>query len=149
MTSSTKSRLSHVLLALTECNGGSLAASGLQMSLKQNRSAALSVEPEIDQVLAWFTVDSSIDRGAPAKLWDGSTWHRPVMEKTRAFTIPSCGEIFGWAFGWPFGLLIGPLDFWLDLWMALWTFDWTLGLLDGPLDFCCFFQASNKQIQGI
>ena len=68
--------------------GGSLAATGLQMSLRQNRSAALSVEPEIDQVLAWFTVDSSIDRGAPAKLWDGSTWHRPVMDKTRAFTVP-------------------------------------------------------------
>ena len=67
--------------------GGSLAATGLQMSLQQNRGAALSVEPEIEQVLSWFTAESSIDRAAPAKLWDGSDWHRPVMDKTRAFTV--------------------------------------------------------------
>jgi hypothetical protein len=67
--------------------GGSLAATGLQMSLQQNRGAALSVEPEIEQVLSWFTAESSIDRAAPAKLWDSSTWHRPVMDKTRAFTV--------------------------------------------------------------
>ena len=71
------------------------AEKGLQMSLKQNRSAALSVEPEIDQVLAWFTVDSSMDRGAPAKLWDGSTSHRPVMDKTRAsFALGLCFIMF-------------------------------------------------------
>lgn len=66
--------------------GGSLAATGLQMSLQQNRGAALSVEPEIEQVLSWFA-ESSIDRAAPAKLWDSSTWHRPVMDKTRACTV--------------------------------------------------------------
>ena len=40
-----------------------LAATGLQMSLVQNRSAALSVEPEMDPVLSWFTADSSIVTG--------------------------------------------------------------------------------------
>ena len=59
--------------------GGSLAATGLQMSLQQNRGAALSVEPEIEQVLSWFTAESSIDRAVPAKLWDGQNprLHRP------------------------------------------------------------------------
>ena len=69
--------------------GGSLAATGMQMSMGQNRSAAFSVEPEIEQVLMWFTAESSIDRGATAKLWDSVTWHRPVMEKRRAFTVPN------------------------------------------------------------
>lgn len=69
--------------------GGSLAATGLQMSLGQNRSACLSAEPELDQVLSWFTAEASIDKGAPAKLWDGVTWHRPVMDKSRAFSVPS------------------------------------------------------------
>ena len=67
--------------------GGSLAATGLQMSLAQNRSAALCVEPEVDQLLAWFTAEASIDRAAPAKLWDGATWLRPVMDKSRAFEV--------------------------------------------------------------
>jgi len=65
--------------------GGSLAATGLQLSLQQNRGAALSVEPEREQVLSWFTAESSVDRAA--KLWDSSTLHRPVMDKTRAFTV--------------------------------------------------------------
>ena len=67
--------------------GGSLAAIGMQMSQEQNRGAALSVEPEVEQILAWFTAESAIDKGVPAKLWDGVTWHRPVMEKTRAFSV--------------------------------------------------------------
>ena len=67
--------------------GGSLAATGLQMSLAPNRSAALCVEPEVDQLLAWFTAEASIDRAAPAKLWDGATWLRPVMDKSRAFEV--------------------------------------------------------------
>ena len=66
---------------------GSLAATGLQMSLQQNRGACLSVEPELEQVLSWFTADSTMDRAAPSKLWDGVTWHRPVMDKSRAFTV--------------------------------------------------------------
>jgi hypothetical protein len=57
------------------------------MSLQQNRGACLSVEPELSQVLSWFSADSTIDGAAPAKLWDGVTWHRPVMDKTRAFTV--------------------------------------------------------------
>ena len=67
--------------------GGSLAATGLQMSLKQNRCAAVCIEPEVDQLLSWFTAESSIDKAAPAKLWDGATWFRPVMDKTRAFEV--------------------------------------------------------------
>ena len=37
-------------------------------------------------------VNSSSDEpetDLPAKLWDGSTWHRPGMDKTRAFTVPN------------------------------------------------------------
>ena len=69
--------------------GGSLAATSMQLRLQQNHSAALSAEPEIDQILGWFTAEAAIDKGAPAKLWDGVTWHRPVMDKSRAFTVPS------------------------------------------------------------
>ena len=43
--------------------GGSLGATGLQMSVSQNRSAALSAEPELEQVLNWFAADSSFDKG--------------------------------------------------------------------------------------
>ena len=46
--------------------GGSLAATGMQMSSQQNRSAALSCELELEQVLRWFTAESGIDTGAPA-----------------------------------------------------------------------------------
>ena len=28
-----------------------------------------------------------MDKGAPAKLWDNVAWHRPVMDKARAFTV--------------------------------------------------------------
>lgn len=31
--------------------------------------------------------ESCVDAGAAGKLWDGSPWHGPVMDKTRAFTI--------------------------------------------------------------
>ena len=58
------------------------------MSQSQIRSACLSAEPELDQILGWFTAEASIDKGAPAKLWDGRTWHRSVLEKSRAFSIP-------------------------------------------------------------
>lgn len=89
---------------------------GLQMSQAQNRGAAISVEPEVEQVFHWFAAGSlvqslrgmsvcmgvygpasspvhslqaenCVDKGAAGKLWDSSPWHRPVMEKTRAFTI--------------------------------------------------------------
>ena len=69
--------------------GGFLPATGLQMSLSHNRSAAMSCEPELDQTLTWFSADSSIDKDVPAKLWDSVTWHRPVMDRTQAFTVPS------------------------------------------------------------
>ena len=85
------------------------------MSQAQNRGAAISVEPEVEQVFHWFAAGSSVqllrgmsvcmhicpasspvnplqaencvDKGAAGKLWDSSPWHRPVTEKTRAFTI--------------------------------------------------------------
>ena len=67
--------------------GGSLAATGMQMSQHQNRSAALCAEPEIGQLLQWFSCDSGIDASAVAKLWDGTAWDRPVMDRSKAFTI--------------------------------------------------------------
>ena len=78
--------------------GGSLAATGLQMSLSQNRSAALVAEPEIGSLLQWFSgTDSGIDSSAVAKIWDGVTWDRPVMDKHRAFSVrdPWLGFITG------------------------------------------------------
>jgi hypothetical protein len=35
--------------------GGSLAATGLQMSQEQNRGAAVAVEPEIEHIVQWLT----------------------------------------------------------------------------------------------
>lgn len=31
--------------------------------------------------------ETCVDKGAAGKLWDGSPWHRPVMDKSRAFSI--------------------------------------------------------------
>ena len=28
-----------------------------------------------------------MDSAVAGKLWDGATWHRPVMDKSRAFTV--------------------------------------------------------------
>ena len=72
-----------------------MAATGMQMSLQQNRSPALQCELALEQVLRWFILESGVGIGATAKLWDPSTWHRPVMEKRRAFTVvnPWCGFI--------------------------------------------------------
>jgi hypothetical protein len=67
--------------------GGSLASTGLDMSRAHNRGAALVAEPELDNVVQWFTSEASVDSGAPAKLWDGRAWHRSVLDKMRAFTI--------------------------------------------------------------
>lgn len=39
----------------------------------------------------FFQAEAYVDKGAPAKLWDGVTWHRPVMDKTKAFTVHSPG----------------------------------------------------------
>ena len=69
--------------------GGSLAGTGVQMSKEANRGAALLAEPELDCVLQWFTNETSVDASAPAKLWDGRVWARPVLDKMRAFLIPS------------------------------------------------------------
>ena len=68
--------------------GGSLAATGIQMAKEGNRGAALVAEPELDNIVQWFTNEVSVDAGAPAKLWDGRVWARGIAEKTRAFTIP-------------------------------------------------------------
>lgn len=67
--------------------GASLAANGMTMSCKQNRGACLSAECEIEGVLNWFSNEASVDKGAPAKLWDSVAWHRPVMDKSRAFSV--------------------------------------------------------------
>ena len=67
--------------------GGSLAGTGLIMSKEENRGAALVAEPELDMVIQWFTNESSVDSGAPAKLWDGRAWHRAVLDQMRAFSI--------------------------------------------------------------
>ena len=40
-----------------------------------------------DVVVQWFQSESSVDSSAPAKLWDGRAWHRPVLDKSRAFDI--------------------------------------------------------------
>ena len=67
--------------------GGSVAATGLQMASEENRSAAVSVEPEIDVFLGWLQQEVGIDKGVAGKLWDASTWHRPVMNGAKAFTV--------------------------------------------------------------
>ena len=33
--------------------------------------------------------EAHVDKGVPAKLWDNTTWHRPVLDKARAFTVLS------------------------------------------------------------
>ena len=70
--------------------GGSVAACGLQMSAERNRSAALSIEPEIDVFLSWIQQETTVDAAVAGKLWDGVTWHRPVMNGSNAFTVPDC-----------------------------------------------------------
>ena len=67
--------------------GGSIGATGAQMSLKQNRSAALCAEPELVQLISWFTSEGGIDSGAVAKFWDSITLDRPVMDKSKAYTV--------------------------------------------------------------
>ena len=69
--------------------GGSLAAMGLQMSAAENRGAALSVEPEIEGIFANFAAESVVDRGVPGKLWDSTTWDRPVLATAKAFAVES------------------------------------------------------------
>ena len=69
--------------------GGSLAANGIQASQGQNRDAILSAECEIEGVLSWFSNEMGVDKGAPGKLWDGEVWHRPAMDKSRAFSVLS------------------------------------------------------------
>ena len=69
--------------------GGSAAATGMQQRLGENRSAALSAEPEIEQILTWFTAEGGIDKGVVGKLWDSVAWHRPAMDKRRAITVPN------------------------------------------------------------
>ena len=65
-----------------------LAATRLQMSQVQNRSAVLSAELDIEGVLSWFyAVAISSDKAATAKLWDGVTWSNLVMDKTGAFDV--------------------------------------------------------------
>ena len=59
----------------------------MQMSKAENRDAAIAAECEIEQILCWFSCDSGIDKGVPGKLWDGDVWHRPVMDKSKAYSV--------------------------------------------------------------
>ena len=67
--------------------GGSLAATGMLMSLTQNHDAARCAEPEFVQLLAWFKAETGTDSGVVAKSWGNVTWDRPVVDKSRAFTV--------------------------------------------------------------
>ena len=77
--------------------GASMAANGQIMSCTQNRGAALAAECEVDGVFTWFQNEMGVDKAVPGKLWDGNVWHRPVMDKSRAFTVerPLFGFIAG------------------------------------------------------
>lgn len=77
--------------------GASMAANGQLMSCKQNRGAALAAECEVEGVFTWFQNEMGVDKAVPGKLWDGNAWHRPVMDKSRAFSVeaPWFGFIAG------------------------------------------------------
>ena len=64
-----------------------MAAVGQQMSNVSNRGAAVSLEPEIEVCLGWLSQEGGVDTAVAGKLWDGTTWHRPVMNGSKAFTV--------------------------------------------------------------
>eukprot|EP00973_Karenia_brevis_P079957 11094824-Karenia_brevis.AAC.1 len=57
------------------------------MSNEGDHGAGLVAEPELDNVVQWFTNECSVDSGAPVKLWDGRAWIRGVLDVMRAFSI--------------------------------------------------------------
>ena len=67
--------------------GGSLAAGGFEASKPHNRDSMTAVEPELEGILAWLLAEFAFDAAVPAKLWDGTTWDRPVMNAAKAFTM--------------------------------------------------------------
>ncbi|CAK0824195.1 unnamed protein product, partial [Prorocentrum cordatum] len=67
--------------------GASLPANGMIMSCHQNRGAALAAECEVEGVFSWFQNEMGVDKVVPGRLWDGNAWHRPVMDKARAFSV--------------------------------------------------------------
>ena len=67
--------------------GGSLAAAGYTASQPHNRDAMTAVEPELEGILAWLLAEFAFDAAVPAKLWDGTTWDRPVMQHANSFTM--------------------------------------------------------------
>jgi hypothetical protein len=67
--------------------GGSLAAGGFAASQTQNRDAMTAIEPELEGILSWLLAEFAFDSAVPAKLWDGTTWDRPVMATGKAFTM--------------------------------------------------------------
>jgi hypothetical protein len=67
--------------------GGSLAAAGYTASRAVNRDAMTAVEPELDGILNWLMAEFAFDSAVPAKLWDGTTWDRPVMQQSKSFTM--------------------------------------------------------------
>ena len=69
--------------------GGSLAAAGFTAAQTQNRDAMTAVEPELDGILGWLLAEFAFDSAVPAKLWDGTTWDRPVMKQSTEFVRES------------------------------------------------------------
>ena len=49
----------------------------------------MAAECEVEGVFTWFQNEMGVDKAVPGKLWDGNTWHRPVMDKAKAFTVES------------------------------------------------------------
>ena len=72
--------------------GGSLAAAGFIASQSQNRDAMTAVEPELDGILGWLLAEFAFDSAVPAKLWDGTTWDRPVMKQSHELLSRNLGK---------------------------------------------------------
>ena len=67
--------------------GGSLSAAGFIAAMPQNRDSMTAIEPELEGILAWLLAEFAFDSAVPAKLWDGTTWDRPVMQQSKGFTM--------------------------------------------------------------
>ena len=59
--------------------GGSLSAAGQTASQAQHRNACVAIEPELQGILGWLSQELAVDSAVAAKIWDNTTWDRPVM----------------------------------------------------------------------
>ena len=57
------------------------------MSALESRGAGVSLEPEIQLFLSWLEQEAGVDAGVAGKLWDEVTWHRLVMNGSKAFFV--------------------------------------------------------------